>query len=356
MAGQRNQRVTADGGAKPPGKSRRVWVALGIAAGGIIVIVVVLLAMLPGFSQPATLQNIVMTTGLDLDGAPVDNVTEYPLGTRSFICSFYYSGSAEALEWEWYGPQGLLGERQREVMTEEGYYWVRYDHPEELFFSVGNYKLLLYLPDRGDAPVAEVSFSVVENPSLPIAELDAGSLPMTAEAWTDLNDWLMTFTEGRLAAFEGELPPDSDLIDFAVRYNYFYNEDMYETLDDDGVCWLTESALRYTLWWFLDAEVDHGSTNVAMYEGGRYGYKAPEEAPSYVFPQVRVLTRQQGEFIAEFDVYTAPVGFSDFNGEPDAWEVGENAPAYLGRMRARFHWVTEEDTRRRVLTAYEWIE
>jgi hypothetical protein len=102
--------------------------------------------------------------------------------------------------------------------------------------------------------------------------------------------------------------------------------------------------------------VDHGSTDIAMYEGGRYGYKAPEEAPPYVFPQVRGLYAQQGEYAVEFDVYTAPVGFTDFNGDPDTWGGGESAPAYLGRMRARFRWVTEEDTHRRVLTAYEWIE
>lgn len=311
-----------------------------------------------GETASPVLQEIVMTTGLDDTGAPVDEVTEYPYGTRSFICSFYFQGAGEQpLAWEWHDQNGLMDLRQEELITEDGYYWIKYNQTDTTSFAPGEYTLFFYLPEQGDAPVAQVSFSVVETSTVTMADLDEGSISLTQDAWADWNGWLKTFTEGRLVPFGEELPSDSDLIDFGVLYNYFYNEDMYATLDEYGVCWLDASALDYTLWWFLDTGVTPASTGQVIYEGDSYGYKAPEEAPPYMFPQVRGIYAHGDEgFILEFDVYTAPVGFADFNGDYDSWEDTGAVPEYVGGMRAWVVWASDGDTDRRVLKSYEWME
>jgi hypothetical protein len=77
----------------------------------------------------------------------------------------------------------------------------------------------------------------------------------------------------------------------------------------------------------------------------------------YSFPQVRGIYPHEDEgFILEFDVYTAPVGFEDFNGDYGSWEAGGTVPVYQGEMRAWVRWVTEGDTDRRVLMSYEPVD
>lgn len=311
-----------------------------------------------GSASGPALRNISMTTDLDTSGAPVDNITEYPYGIQSFVCSFYCTGTDNTtIAWEWYGADGLLGARQENTITEDGYYWVRFDHPQNQAFPPGEYRLVFYFPDLGEGSVAEIPFTVSGTSSLPVVSLDEGSLPLTEEEWAEWNDWLMVFTEGRLTPFTDPLPADADLINFGVLYNYFYNEEMYATLDDYGVCWLSEAALDYTLWFFLDAEVTNGSTDLVLYEGETYGFKAPEEALPYIFPQVRgIYEREDDGYMVEFEIYTAPVGFADFNGDYDSWEAGEIIPEYIGEMRAWVRFVTEDGETRRVLASYDRIE
>ena len=294
----------------------------------------------------------VMTTGIDGDGYPVDEVTAYPIGTEAFYCSFYVGGISEPTEltWEWYNDSGVIAEPQSDTLEADTYYWVAFGETGDgVPFDPGNYRIVL----RAGEAEYEVSFSVEDT----TVALSSGSMPLAFDSWADWNGWLMTFTEGRLAPFNEGTPPDDDLIDFAVLYNYFYNEDMYATLDEYGMCWLSESALDYTVWWFLDTEVTPASTDTVMYEGGSYGYKAPEEEKPYHFPQVtKIYEHEDGGFVLEFDVYSAPVGFEDFNGDYDSWEAAGTVPEYLGEMRAWVRWAGEGDTDRRVLMSYETVD
>lgn len=303
-------------------------------------------------SQDIFFDDVVMTTGIGGDGYPVDNISAYPIGTEAFYCSFYIGGLSEPTEvsWAWYNENGNVAAPQSDTFEKDTYFWVGLgDEDDGVSFDPGDYRIVL---TAGETEY-EVQFSVEDT----TVALDSGSEPLTFDAWVDWNGWLKTFTEGRLVPFSEELPSQSDLIDFGVLYNYFYNEDMYATLDEYGMCWLDASALDYTIWWFFDTEVTHASTDMAMYEGDSYGYKASEEEMPYHFPQVRGLYKQEDEgFIVEFDVYSAPVGFDNFNGDYESWEAGGAVPEYLGEMRARVRWVTEGDTDRRVLLSYEPIE
>lgn len=303
-------------------------------------------------TQSVFFDEVVMSTGIGSDGYPVDTVSAYPIGTEAFYCSFYVGGISKPTEvsWVWYDEDGSITEPQSDTLDTDTYYWVAFgDEGDGVPFEPGDYRIVL---QAGDAEY-EASFSVADTN----VALEDGSEPLTFDAWADWNGWLKTFTEGRLAPFSEGLPSGSDLIDFGVLYNYFYNEDMYATLDEYGMCWLDQSAFDYTIWWFFDTEVTPASTGNVMYEGGSYGYKAPEEELPYHFPQVKGIYKHEDDgFIVEFDVYSAPVGFEDFNGDYDSWEAGGTVPEYLGEMRAWVRWVSDGDTQRRVLKSYETIE
>jgi|GEM_PF-4317480 len=303
-------------------------------------------------TQNIFFDDVVMSTGVDEEGYPVDNVSSYPVGTEAFYCSFYVGGVSEPTEisWVWYNEYGNIAAPQSDTVEEDTYYWVAFgDEGDGVPFDPGDYRIVLYAGEEE----YEVQFAVADTS----VALDEGSEPLSFDAWADWNGWLKTFTEGRLSPFSEGLPPDSELIDFGVLYNYFYNEDMYATLDEYGMCWLDKSAFDYTIWWFFDTEVEPASTENVMYEGESYGYKVPEEEMPYHFPQVRGLYKQEGEgYIVEFDVYSAPVGFEDFNGDHESWEESGTVPEYLGEMRARVRWVSDGDTQRRVLLSYEQAE
>lgn len=303
-------------------------------------------------SRDIFFDEVVMTTGIGEDGYPLDNVSAYPIGTEVFYCSFYVGGISEPTElsWVWYDGHGSIAAPQSDTIEADGYFWVAFgDEGDDVPFDPGEYRIDI----RAGEAEYEVRFTVEDTN----VALDEGSEPLAYDAWVDWNGWLKTFTEGRLVSFSEDLPAQSDLIDFGVLYNYFYNEDMYATLDEYGMCWLSESALDYTVWWFFDTEVTPASTENVMHEGESYGYKAPEEEMPYHFPQVKGLYKHEDDgFIVEFEVYSAPVGFEDFNGDYESWEAGGVVPEYLGEMRAWVRWASEGDTYRRVLMSYEPIE
>lgn len=302
-------------------------------------------------AQDVYVSDFVLSTGIDEDGYPVDRVMSYPQGTEAFYASFYVGGVTDPVEfsWEWYDESQLISGPNYGTADEDMYYWVQYgEEGDGRPFEAGAYRLVLYIEGE---EIAETTFTV----GGVSVSLEEGSIPLTEETWADWNDWLMTFTEGRLVPYEQAFPSDQDLINFAVQYNYFYNEDMYATLDEYGMCWLEPSALEYTLWWFFDKdEVTHTSTEIALYEGDSYGYKSPEEELPYMFPQVRGIYKDEHNvYTVDLSVYTAPVGFEDFNGTMESWEGEDIVPEYVGDVRARVRFVTERETTRRILLSYE---
>ena len=167
-------------------------------------------------SQEIFFDEVMMTTGVDSEGYPFDEVTAYPIGTEAFYCSFYVGGitGPTELSWEWYDASGVVSEPMSDILETDTYYWVSFGEAGDgVAFDPGDYRIVLH---AGEAEY-EVPFSVEDT----TVSLENGSMPLTIDAWADWNGWFMTFTEGRLVPFSEGLPAQSDLIDFGVLYNLF---------------------------------------------------------------------------------------------------------------------------------------
>ena len=144
-------------------------------------------------SQETFFDEVMMTTGIDGEGYPIDEVTVYPIGTEAFYCSFYVGGISEPTElsWEWHDASGVIAEPQSNTLEADTYYWVSFGETGDgVSFDPGDYRIVL----RAGEAEYEATFSVEDT----TVSLDSGSMPLTFDAWADWNGWLMTFTEGRL--------------------------------------------------------------------------------------------------------------------------------------------------------------